>query len=323
MHSAGEMDHEMLAVYRAVLLARQADHAEVAERTGLAPAQVREVAGRLVALSLLAPSWELPGTFRAVSPERGMEILRQREQRESAERRYRIERSQAALSLLVAECEVRARTGALEELTGIDEIRTRLEALASSCRQESLAFQPLNTLSETAIKAGQPLNDRALDRGVRFRTIFLDGLGRDRTTRDYTQWLVRRGGEIRTAPTLPMRMLIVDGTTAVLSGAADGSPTALVLHSPPVVHALRALFEAYWEQATPLGGSAAAPESGLRPQERELLKLLATGMTDEAVARALGIGLRTERRIVAELMERLGASSRFEAGYQAARLEWI
>ncbi|GAA2740295.1 LuxR C-terminal-related transcriptional regulator [Kitasatospora cinereorecta] len=57
--------------------------------------------------------------------------------------------------------------------------------------------------------------------------------------------------------------------------------------------------------------------------ERKLLALLAQGLTDAAVAKRLSVSVRTERRMVAELMHRLGASGRFEAGVKAARRRWI
>ncbi|ARP73350.1 hypothetical protein LK07_30190 [Streptomyces pluripotens] len=55
-----------------------------------------------------------------------------------------------------------------------------------------------------------------------------------------------------------------------------------------------------------LGAPAAQRNGGLPPQEHELVRLLASGAKDDAIARALGIGLRTERRMVAELIERIG-----------------
>jgi len=57
--------------------------------------------------------------------------------------------------------------------------------------------------------------------------------------------------------------------------------------------------------------------------ERELLGLLAEGLTDVTIAKRLNVSLRTERRMVAELMRRLGASGRFEAGVKAVRRRWI
>ena len=44
---------------------------------------------------------------------------------------------------------------------------------------------------------------------------------------------------------------------------------------------------------------------------------------DEQIARALGMSVRTVRRRVADLMDELGADSRFQAGVEAVRRGWI
>lgn len=64
-------------------------------------------------------------------------------------------------------------------------------------------------------------------------------------------------------------------------------------------------------------------EHGLSAQEQQLLKLLASGLTDEAAGKRLGVSLRTVRRHMAALMERLNATSRFEAGLKAAQRGWL
>jgi DNA-binding NarL/FixJ family response regulator len=51
--------------------------------------------------------------------------------------------------------------------------------------------------------------------------------------------------------------------------------------------------------------------------------MLAAGMKDEKIARSLGISLRTLSRLLSEVMQELGASSRFEAGVRAAKLGWL
>jgi DNA-binding NarL/FixJ family response regulator len=53
-------------------------------------------------------------------------------------------------------------------------------------------------------------------------------------------------------------------------------------------------------------------------QRQRLIALLLSGLTDQAVARQLGIGYRTAQRRIAALMAELGASTRFQAGVQAA-----
>lgn len=46
-------------------------------------------------------------------------------------------------------------------------------------------------------------------------------------------------------------------------------------------------------------------------------------MTDETAGKRLGLSLRTVRRQMAGLMERLDATSRFEAGLKAAQRGWL
>ena len=54
-----------------------------------------------------------------------------------------------------------------------------------------------------------------------------------------------------------------------------------------------------------------------------MLELLGSGCKDETAARTLGLGVRTYRRRVAELMNALGADSRFQAGVRARELGLI
>ena len=70
-------------------------------------------------------------------------------------------------------------------------------------------------------------------------------------------------------------------------------------------------------RATPLPPADRPVE--LTAWERRVLFHLARGTKDETGARQLGVSARTYRRHATELCERLGASSRFEAGVLAAR----
>ncbi len=63
----------------------------------------------------------------------------------------------------------------------------------------------------------------------------------------------------------------------------------------------------------------------VRPTEDELalLRMLARGLTDEVVAQKLGLTGRTLRRRLRSAMDKLDASSRFEAGFKLARSGWL
>lgn len=64
-------------------------------------------------------------------------------------------------------------------------------------------------------------------------------------------------------------------------------------------------------------------ETAPSPRELALIQLLCEGHTDEAAARRMNLSVRTVRRMTQQLMEQLGARSRFEAGVLAARMGLI
>jgi len=57
--------------------------------------------------------------------------------------------------------------------------------------------------------------------------------------------------------------------------------------------------------------------------ELALLTLMSHGYTDEVIAQKLGLTARTLRRRLRSAMDKLGAASRFEAGYRLARSGWL
>ena len=88
-----------------------------------------------------------------------------------------------------------------------------------------------------------------------------------------------------------------------------------------IVAALTLWFELLWSRATPVPDLEAA--TGHPDARRFLLEQLMAGATDEVIARRLGIGLRTVRRRIAELMTDLGVDTRFQAGAEAVRRGWL
>lgn len=95
---------------------------------------------------------------------------------------------------------------------------------------------------------------------------------------------------------------------------------ALCTSEKAIVAWFVAAFKRAWDTAELFGTDALALiGDGVPAAERELLRLLARGLTDEAVGHKLGISACTVRRQVEVLMERLDASSRFEAGLKVAQ----
>jgi hypothetical protein len=117
--------------------------------------------------------------------------------------------------------------------------------------------------------------------------------------------------------------IIIDGRFAILAGdLVDGVRDYGVVTEPAVVQNVRSLFEAAWRAATDLAAFD-AQNAELTELAPRVLELLASGCKDETAARTLGLGVRTYRRRVAELMTALGADSRFQAGARARDLGLI
>ncbi|SCE98236.1 helix-turn-helix transcriptional regulator [Micromonospora mirobrigensis] len=315
------------AVYLEMLQHPEADIVALGERLGLTEEQVREALDDLARMSLLRASWADPEALRPVDPEVGLSMLLAREEADLARRQQDIEESRAAFTLLMAEqAELRGQTtsSGVERLEGMEVIRHRIRELAQGCRWEASSFMPGGAQSAASLEASRALDADAVERGVRLRTVYLDSVRNDPATLDYARWLAELGGEVRTVPALPLRLLIVDRDVAVVPvSAADDAPVALVVTTEGLLTALVALFQTVWKQAAPLGSARRRDDEGLSPQERQVLILLGEGHTDERIARRLGVSVRTTRRIAADLLTRLGARSRFQAGALAVTRGWI
>lgn len=316
---------EAVATYRAILANPQFGVAELVEALGWPVERVRAALDELARLSLVRPSWERPGELRVVSPELGLASLLARQEQELLVRQQQIAASRMEVTQLISEhadlFPVRA-VPEMEQLTGIDEIRSRIEELAAGCQSEMLAFAPRGAQSAATMAASQPLDEAVLGRGVQMRTIYVHGLYNDPDSLQYARWLVEHGALVRTAPVLSLRLIVYDREHALVPADPEAETVgAVLMHGTGVVHALFELFERVWEQATPLG--VERPRRGgedFTGQELAVVRLLADGLTDEVIARRLGVSVRTGRRITAELMTRLSARSRFQAGVKAAEL---
>jgi DNA-binding CsgD family transcriptional regulator len=203
-------------------------------------------------------------------------------------------------------------------------VRSHLTQLAQGATSEVRAFMPGPALSQAALDASRPLDVQTLTRGVRMQTIYLETVRKDPATVDYAHWFAGQGGQARTMPALPMRLILCDRSVAVLPVKQNASEEgAFVIRLSSIVTALNQLFDLTWERATPLGEARAPQCDGPSERDLALLRMLEDGHTDEVIARKLGVSIRTVRRLMSDLFKTLNAESRFQAGVQATRRGWI
>jgi DNA-binding CsgD family transcriptional regulator len=146
----------------------------------------------------------------------------------------------------------------------------------------------------------------------------------DPAARRIIETCTEAGEQARLLAAVPMKMKLADHTTAMLPLTPTGAAGALVVRAPIIIAALREYFELLWERATPLTASRpAARGDELTPMQMTVLKLMAQGKHDDAIARSAGISTTTVRRHITAIMNRLGVNSRFAAGAAAQRRGWI
>lgn len=310
-------------VYRAMLQRPDLNVAGLADYLGVPPGQVREALDVLADLALIRLD-SGGDSARAVRPQAGLIALLAKVEADVAVRQRQVEATRAAITAIATAHEGREQEVQGRALDGLDAVRERLIELAHTARNECLSFTTGRGQQPDTMEAEGSLNQVALRRGVRIRNLYQESFRNDPATLAHARWMASLGSQSRTAPTLPMRMVIVDRELALVpvdpNHPARG---ALELRSPGVVAGLIALFEQVWHTAKPFGDEASPDEQGLTAQERELLRLLAAGSTDESAARKLAISVRSVQRMMTSLTERLEAASRFQAGVQATRRGWV
>lgn len=312
-------------VYRVTLEHPRAEIEKVARLSGLSEYEVRSAFDELADLQLLHRSNQSPDEVQPVSPEVRLTGLLAQHELELSSRQRKLEATRAAVSSLAARYADKSGYApeVVHRLVGPEVVHRRLEELTDHAREECLALAPTGVQAGDT-GGGKPVEQRALERGVAIRTIYQESFRNDPAALRYVRWLASFGGLTRTVPTLPMLVVTVDSEVALVPLDPDNCRAgALELRSQGAVAAMRSLFEQFWKAATPWQEASYVDTRGLCRRDKELLHFLAMGNTDEFISRRLGVSLRTVRRRVADLMRRLNARSRFEAGVQAARSGWL
>ncbi|MBP0456337.1 helix-turn-helix transcriptional regulator [Streptomyces montanisoli] len=307
--------------YRLLLRRQRLTSRELAERQATSVAAARRVLDRLVAAGL-ATSAGRPARYTAVDPRRGLTALIRARQAE-------LDGAASSVEAYAAEYHERAMRGdphqLVEVIDGAAAVTARLGELMLGAEREVLAFDSPPYLASSPKPSD--VEYEALARGVTIRAVYateaLDVPERAASIKE----AAAMGEQVRLVPRVPLKMVMVDGRAAVLPLTASDLGTrasAVLVRQSRLLDALSELFEAKWEQGVQAFGAAQSTDTeGLAKEDRLLLSLLNAGLKDEALARQLGVSERTLRRRTADLVARLGATSRFQAGAQAVRRGWL
>ncbi|MEU7532485.1 LuxR C-terminal-related transcriptional regulator [Saccharothrix sp. NPDC042600] len=253
--------------------------------------------------------------WQAVPPDLAVEMLIAA--REDGHRRARAEAAPLMDAYLRNRAEQHHDTAMVEVVNGADAVRDLWQALLAGARSEVCVLDQPPYISPVEEHVALEIDTRR--RHVQWRVIY------DRSSVELPgrlgeiAELVASGERARVTPTLPFKLAVVDARVAVLPVAVRGVVDQVLLIRPsPLLDVLTSMFDLYWDNSIPFNPGASGAEV-----DTQLLALLAAGLTDESIARHLGLGPRTVQRRVRQLMDRCGAQTRFQAGVQAMRRGWL
>ncbi|MFJ1757784.1 helix-turn-helix transcriptional regulator [Kitasatospora sp. NPDC088134] len=301
-----------------------ADRAELAARCGPLAVGSLEL---LQAAGLVAPDAEQ--RYTAAPPAVALEAL-------LTGQRHALREAELTASMLT-EAYRTATTGAdrahrdlVEVVAGRAAISHRVAQLQAGAERELLALVTGRHQVVAADETGA--ETAAVARGVAYRVVLerraLDEPGAARPLFE----AMDRQQQIRVVENVPTKLIVADRELALVpltAPSAATDPVALVVRAPALVAVLAVLFEQTWEWAHPLGRTGTGPTVGDSPADgpdetdRRVLALLLAGATDHAVAKQLGLGLRTVQRRISRLMGLARADTRIQLGWQAHRRGWV
>ncbi|MEO7259776.1 MAG: helix-turn-helix transcriptional regulator [Jatrophihabitantaceae bacterium] len=321
-------------LYRFLLQEPMVSDDVAAHKLGVPVAEVETARAQLIRSGLIRDSWDDDSGIAFGNPQLLLESALRRQETELAQRQEALAASRLGLeSLLTEYLEATSQPSMgdeVVELVGREAIQRELETWSHKLRRELLALHPDTSYSAEQLASAQAMDLAALARGVKIRSVYRDDCRDDPAVRAYHRTVTRHGAEVRYAKVVPARLLVFDRQAGLIPRhTADNRRAALRLEGEGVAAMLVLSFDLVWSQATaecdglPPRLETPGADRGPTDLDRILLQLLSMGVKDEAAARHLGVSVRTVRRQIADLMVRLEAGSRFEAGMQAAIRGWL
>jgi hypothetical protein len=296
------------SVYRILLRNPRSTVGELASLAGRSLRWTRVSASTLEALGLVSRLPGRPARLVATPPDMAVEVLVARQETEIAA----IRRAATALAADLP-VEHHRPEDQLHIVVGKEAVAAQFMQLQQAATGELRVLDRPPYAQDPA--QPNPGESTLLARGVRVRGIYAPEALEVPGALELLRAAVAGGEEARVYVDVPLKLAIADESVAILPFTAKTSvmiDSALVVYAPTLLDALGKLFDLLWQVAEPI-----LPAS--EDTDDRLLSLLAAGLKDEAIARQLGVSLRTVHRRTSELSLSLGARTRFQAGVLAER----
>jgi sugar-specific transcriptional regulator TrmB len=208
-----------------------------------------------------------------------------------------------------------AAVSPITEIHGLDNINSFIHAAVNDSRTELLTAQPHGRRPANTLAEAENRDVKALDRGVKMRTLYQHSARHSPATREYVADIVSRGADVRTLDEFFRRLIVIDRQVAVVP-ASDNHHVAIAIHDASLIAYLVDIFERSWERAQPFNLTGNQAERAIAEDVRAMtIRLLVEGHSDPASAKRLGVSTRTYAGYIAALKEEYGVQTRFQLGY--------
>lgn len=302
------------------------DATTVGPEVGAEPWRVEQAVCRLADLGLLVPAPGAPSGYAVSRPEQALTRLLALEEQILEESRNRLAGSRDMIRVLMRNFPVRSQAdkGAhVELLLSGGEVNSFIEERMDGIERRQLAMHPGGAPPQNLADEMILRDAEVISRGVEVRALYPHHIANTDYVRDYLAEAVHHGAGIRLAPYLPIRMILMDEHLAVLPiDPKDSSRGAFAIQSSEMVRCLTEIFEFHWHSASPFQERCedeSADRLSLTSQEQAIVRMLAMGAKDEAIARQLSISPRTLSRTISAMLDRIGVQSRFQVAVQLAK----
>ncbi|KJK55407.1 helix-turn-helix transcriptional regulator [Saccharothrix sp. ST-888] len=326
----GKSSDQALALYQELRARGSSTYDELTVELGLSGPEAQSCWAELSQLGLITePSRDEAAAVAVVDPEVALLRMLAQEQRDIRDRQQRAEDRYAAIEDLAARY---MRGGGathaeieIEVLTSRRRIQQTLEDLSDTVKDEIASMHPGALPTGEFLEQGLARDRRLLESGAQVRAIYQQRFAAVPALAEFFRRQIELGVEVRLAPVVPLNMILSDRRFALLPIDPDNHEAGAVLaRGSALVRSYLALYEYCWHTSSTYGHiEQRRGGERLTEQQHAAIRMLAAGMKDEKIARSLGVSLRTLSRVMSEVMQELGTTSRFEAGVRAAKLGWL
>ena len=310
-------------VYRVLLKNPGASTTDIHERTALGHRRLKRALDELERKAMIARRSGVPARFQPAPPDIVVEALISAREDELSQ--ARLDALQLTTSLYTPPEQ--------PQVADLIEILSTREAVAERWLQmQRVTRERIEVFVRPPYAQEQVEDDEAVQgllhgRSVMTFAVYDEGALSSPGTLDHIRRMMGLGEQTRVVSRLPLKLALFDRRVALVPVSHSDPETTvdagLLVHKSALLDALIALFDIYWQRGAEvrLDHDETIPKRSAADED-SVLTLLAAGLKDETIARQLGVSTHTVRRRIAALLDRLGVTTRFQAGLALGKQDW-